>query len=38
VLANPAGYIRNRAAATADLNFVFENGKFDPGLVVEVSS
>lgn len=38
VVANPAGYILNRAAATADLNFVFENGKFDPGLVVEVST
>jgi predicted phosphodiesterase len=38
VVANPAGYILNGAAATADRNFVFENGKFDPGLVVEVST
>jgi len=38
VVANPAGYILNRAAATADLNFVFENGKFDPGLVVEMTT
>ena len=38
VVANPAGYILNRAAATADLNFVFENSKFDPGLLVEVST
>jgi DNA repair exonuclease SbcCD nuclease subunit len=36
VVANPAGYILNRAAATTDLDFKFENGKFDPGLVVDV--
>jgi predicted phosphodiesterase len=38
VLANPAGYILNRAAATAGLNFEFENGKFDSRLVVEVTN
>jgi len=36
VVANPAGYILNRAAATAEQDFKFENGKFDPGLVVDV--
>jgi len=36
VMANPAGYILNRAAATAGSNFEFENGNFDPSLVVEV--
>jgi predicted phosphodiesterase len=36
VMANPAGYILNRAAATVGSNFEFENGKFDPSLVVEV--
>ena len=38
VFANPAGYILNRAAATAVPDFCFENGKFDPGLVVEVTA
>jgi hypothetical protein len=38
VVANPAGYILNRAAATADLNFKFENGKFEPGLVLDLAT
>jgi len=38
VIANPAGYILNRTAATAGLNFELENGNFDPGLVVEVTT
>jgi hypothetical protein len=37
-MANPAGYILNQAAATAGSYFEFENGKFDPGLVVEVTT
>jgi predicted phosphodiesterase len=36
VVANPAGYILNRAAATNELEFKFENGRFDPALVVDV--
>lgn len=38
VLANPAGYILNRAAVTAGSSFEFENDKFDPSLVVEVAA
>jgi predicted phosphodiesterase len=38
VVANPAGYILNRAAATPGSSFEFENGKFDPKLVVEVTT
>jgi hypothetical protein len=38
VVANPAGYILNRAAATADLNLKFENGKFEPGLVLDLAT
>lgn len=38
VVANPAGYILNRAEATADGDFVFENSRFDPGLVVDLAT
>jgi hypothetical protein len=38
VMANPAGYILNRAAASAGSNFEFENSRFDPRLVVEVTT
>lgn len=38
VLANPAGYILNRAAATAPPDFVFENGRFDARRVVEMAA
>lgn len=37
VLANPAGYILNRAAAAGGLKFEFENGKFEPSLVFELT-
>lgn len=38
VVANPAGYILNRAAASTELEFQFENGEFDPALVIEVDA
>ena len=36
VVANPAGYVLNYLAATANNELRFENGRFDPHLVLEV--
>lgn len=36
VVANPAGYIRNRRMARNRDDFTFENGAFDPNLMLEV--
>ena len=38
VVANPAGYIRNRAAAAPGVGFEFENRSFDPDLVIDVTT
>jgi len=36
VVANPAGYIRNRGYAVSREDFMFENDNFDKGLVLEL--
>jgi predicted phosphodiesterase len=38
VLANPAGYVMNWAAASGGSALEFENARFEPGLVVEVGT
>lgn len=38
VVANPAGYVLNRATAGADVDFTLENAKFDRGLLLEVGA
>ncbi len=35
---NPAGYVLNRGAAAEGRGSEFENGRFDPALVVEVDA
>lgn len=38
VVANPAGYIRNRRSAKTAANFVFENYLFSPSMMIELKS
>jgi len=36
VVANPAGYVRNRWSVDTAADFVFENSRFDPSLVIDL--